>query len=316
MSIRADAACVGSLAKDLVLANPETIMPVTAASEPLRALRLGPAQAEAAFALSAEAGWNQTVDDWRLMLGEGEATGQITAAGRLVASALIVPYRERLAWISMILTSEPFRGRGLATRNLQWALERCEQRRLIAGLDATPAGVEVYRSLGFEEVCGLQRLVAEPPRPSQSLHREVAIRPVQAARDLDAIARLDTEVFGAERRGLLAHLSRSQPRRALLAEAQGELAGFVLSRTGRVTLQLGPLVARSANVASLLLAQALVGVGGPVSVDAPVAQTGFVEALAGAGFQRVGSFTRMLQGAPNQRGNLDSCFAICGTEFG
>lgn len=289
---------------------------MTAATEPLRAVRLGPAQAEAAFALSAEAGWNQTVDDWRLMLSEGEATGQITAAGQLVASALILPYRERLAWISMILTSEPFRGRGLATRNLQWALERCRQRQLIAGLDATPAGAEVYRSLGFEEVCGLQRLVAEPPRPLRSLHREVAIRPVQAARDLDAIARLDTEVFGAERRGLLAHLSRSQPRRALLAEAQGELAGFVLSRVGRVTLHVGPLVARSANVASLLLAQALVGVGGPVSIGVPAAQTSFVEALGRAGFQPVRSFTRMLRGAPDQRGDLAACFAICGPEFG
>jgi GNAT superfamily N-acetyltransferase len=279
-------------------------------------VRLGPARADAAFLLSAEAGWNQTVDDWRLMLGEGEAIGQVTAAGQLVASALILPYGERLAWVAMVLTSEPFRRRGLATRNLQWALERCQQRRLIAGLDATPAGVEVYRRLGFQEVCGLQRLVAEPLRPQRSLRREVAIRPVQAARDLDAIARLDARVFGAERRRLLAHLSRSQPRRALLAEAQGELAGFVLARTGRVTLQLGPLVARSANVARLLLAQALVGVTGPVSIDVPTDRTSFVEALEEAGFQPVRSFTRMLRGAPDQLGDLTSCFAICGPEFG
>jgi GNAT superfamily N-acetyltransferase len=316
LSIRADAKWPGSLAKDWVFADPGTITPVTAATEPLRAVRLGPAQAEAAFALSAEAGWNQTIDDWRLMLGEGEATGQITAAGQLVASGLILPYGERLAWIAMILTSEPLRGRGLATRNLQWALERCRQRRLVAGLDATLAGVEVYRPLGFDEVCGLQRMVAEPPRSLRSLHREVAIRPVQAARDLDAIARLDTKVFGAERRGLLAHLSRSQPHRALLAEAQGELAGFVLCRTGRATLHLGPLVARSANIASLLLAQALVGVSGPVSIDVPVAHASFAETLGRAGFQPVRSFTRMLQGAPDRRGDLAACFAICGPEFG
>jgi GNAT superfamily N-acetyltransferase len=289
---------------------------VTAATEPLRSLALGQARAEAGFALSAAAGWNQTVDDWRLMLGEGEAIGQVTAAGQLVASALILPYGERVAWIAMVLTSEPFRGRGLATDNLQWALERCQQRQLIAGLDATPAGAEVYRPLGFEDVCGLQRLVAESPRPQRAPRREVAIRPVQAARDLDAIARLDARVFGAERRRLLAYLSRSQPHRALLAEARGELAGFVLARTGRTSLHVGPLIARSASVAGPLLAQALVGVSGPVSIDVPLAQADFLEALEGRGFQPVRSFTRMLQGEPDQPADLAACFAICGPEFG
>jgi GNAT superfamily N-acetyltransferase len=298
------------------LAKPPTTTPPTAAPEPLRSLQLGPARAEAVFALSAEAGWNQTVDDWRLMLGEGEAIGQFAAAGELVASALILPYGERLAWIAMVLTGEPYRGQGLATRNLQWALERCRQRQLIAGLDATPAGAEVYRPLGFEEVCGLQRMVADPPRPQRSLRREAAIRPVQAARDLDAIARLDTRMFGAERRRLLAYLSRSQPRRALLAEARGELAGFVLARAGRISLHVGPLVARSAHVASLLLAQALVGAAGPVSIDVPSAQTGFVEALEGAGFEPVQPFTRMLLQPAEPPGDLASCFAICGPEFG
>ena len=298
------------------LGKPSTTTPETAAPEPLRSTALGPPRAEAAFTLSAEAGWNQTADDWRLMLGEGEAIGQITAAGQLVASALVLPYGERLGWIAMILTSESYRGQGLATSNLQWALERCQQRQLIAGLDATPAGVDVYRPLGFREVCGLQRLVAEPPQWQQSLRREVAIRPVQAARDLDAIARLDTRMFGAERRQLLAYLSRSQPRRALLAEAQGELAGFVLTRTGRISLHVGPLVARNANVAGLLLAQALVGATGPVSIDVPTAQTSFIEALEGANFQPVRSFTRMLQEASEPFGDLASCFAICGPEFG
>jgi GNAT superfamily N-acetyltransferase len=295
------------------LSNPTT---TTAAGEPFPSVRLSPARAEAGFALSAEAGWNQTVEDWRLMLAEGEAIGQVSATGELVASALILPYGERLAWIAMILTREPCRRQGLGTQNLQWALERCRQRQLVAGLDATPEGVEVCRPLGFREVCGLRHLVAEPPHPHRSRRRQVAIRPVQAARDLDAIARLDARVFGAERRRLLAYLSRSQPRRALLAEAQGELAGFVLTRTGRTTLHVGPLVARNANVASLLLAQALVGASGPVSIDVPGSQADFVSALEEAGFRPVRSSTRMLREAPEPLGELESCFAICGPEFG
>jgi GNAT superfamily N-acetyltransferase len=289
---------------------------VTATTEPLRTARLSLAQAAAGFALSAEADWNQTVDDWRLMLAEGEAIGQFTAADQLVASALILPYGERIAWIAMVLTTERFRRRGLATENLNWAIERCRERRLIAGLDATPEGSEVYRPLGFQDVCGLQRLLAELPRPPDRVRRTAATRPLQAARDLDAIARLDARVFGAERRPLLAHLNRSQPQRALLAEAQGELAGFVLARAGRRSLHIGPLVARSGAVASLLLAQALVGADGPVSIDVPDAQTDFLEALAEAGFRPLRPFTRMLLGAAGELGDMSACFAITGPEFG
>ena len=83
------------------------------------------------------------------MLAEGEAIGQFTAEDELVASALILPYGERIAWIAMVLTTERFRRRGLATQNLNWAIARCRERALIAGLDATPEGSEVYRPLGF-----------------------------------------------------------------------------------------------------------------------------------------------------------------------
>jgi GNAT superfamily N-acetyltransferase len=289
---------------------------VTAITEPLRTARLSTAQAAAGFALSAEAGWNQTVDDWRLMLAEAEAIGQFTADDELVASALILPYGERIAWIAMVLTTERFRRRGLATQNLNWAIERCRERALIPGLDATPEGSEVYRLLGFRDVCGLQRLLAERPEPHDLARRNAAIRPLQAARDLDAIARLDARAFGAERRGLLAHLSRNQPRRALLAEAGGELAGFALARAGRRSLHIGPLIARSPTVASLLLAQALVGTDGPVSIDVPDAQSGFLEVLAEAGFRPLRPFTRMLEGAPEEPGDLTACFAITGPEFG
>ena len=287
-----------------------------ALTEELRSAPLAEVNAAAGFLLSAEAGWNQTVDDWRQMLEDGEAIGQFSAARQLVASALILPYGERLAWIAMVLTTAAFRRRGLATRNLRWAIERCRERGLLAGLDATREGVEVYRPLGFEEVCGLQRLRAEQPGAQHLPRPDVAIRPLQAARDLDAIARLDARVFGADRRRLLAYLSRSEPRRALLAQAQGELAGFVLARPGRIALHVGPLVAHSPTVAALLLAQALTGCSGPVSIDVPERQGEFLALLQSANFEPVRGFTRMAQGAPESLGDMAGCYAIAGPEFG
>jgi GNAT superfamily N-acetyltransferase len=287
-----------------------------APTEELRSAPLAEVNAAAGFLLSAEAGWNQTVDDWRLMLEDGEAIGQFSAAKQLVASALILPYGERLAWIAMVLTTADFRRRGLATSNLRWAVERCRERGLLAGLDATPDGGEVYRPLGFQEVGGLQRLRAEQPDAQHLPRADVAVRPLQAVRDLDAIARLDARVFGADRRRLLAYLSRSEPRRALLAQVQGELAGFVLARPGRLALHIGPLVAQDPTVAALLLAQALTGCGGPVSIDVPDRQSDFLALLQSAGFEPLRPFTRMVRGAPESLGDMAHCYAIAGPEFG
>ena len=239
---------------------------MTAATEPLITRALGPDDAKAALALSSEAGWNQTVSDWHFMLAAGEARGQLTAAGALVASALILPYAGRIAWIAMVLTTESHRRRGLATANLRWAIDRCAARGLIAGLDATPAGREVYAPQGFCDLWGLQRLCADHPVLPEPLHR-FAIRPMRTD-DLAAVAALDAAAFGARRDALLGFLHGCRPACAWIAQrAEGDIAGFVLGRAGSTTLHIGPLIARDPDIATALAARALApgSEGPPVS---------------------------------------------------
>jgi GNAT superfamily N-acetyltransferase len=286
-----------------------------AATESLVTRALGPEDAEAAVALSSEAGWNQTVPDWRFMLAAGEARGQLTAAGALVASALILPYDDRIAWIAMVLTTESHRRRGLATDNLRWAIDRCIARGLIAGLDATPAGREVYAPLGFTDLWGLHRLRAERPSLPESTGR-YAIRPMRT-HDLPAVADLDAEAFGARRDALLAYLHQLQPGCAWIAERPGgAVAGFVLGRPGRATLHIGPLIAHDADAGTTLAARALASQEGPVSIDVPDDQAIFGERLGEAGFQPLRPFIRMLRGDRGPNGKAGLTFAIAGPELG
>jgi GNAT superfamily N-acetyltransferase len=291
---------------------------VTAATDLItRALR--PDDAAAALALSSEAGWNQTVADWEFMLAAGEARGQLTAAGALVASALILPYAERIAWIAMVLTTESHRRRGLATANLRWAIERCAARGLTAGLDATPAGHEVYAPLGFTDLWGLQRLRAERPALPEPAHR-YAVRPLRTD-DLPAAAALDAGAFGARRDALLAFLRGCAPGCAWIAHhADGRVAGFVLGRPGRTTLQIGPLIARDSDVATALAARAMARARAsdelPVSIDVPDGQTAFRQRLLEAGFAPARPFIRMLRCDPPPTASPDLTFAIAGPELG
>lgn len=271
-------------------------------------MALAPAHAEAGLRLSAEAGWNQTVADWRLMLELGEGIGQVTAAGELVASALIVPYGGRLAWIAMVLTARRFRRRGLATGNLQAMIARCDALGLVAGLDATPDGRPVYAPQGFCDLFPLQRLVAREPRrlrPSP----DVDVRPMTLA-ELDAAVELDGASLGAPRPDLLRRLLDGRPDKAFVAGPEG----FILARSGRLSLHVGPLVAARAEVGTALLSHALKDVEGPVSIDVPDRQVAFLDTLAASGFAPVRPFTRMLR-SDEASGDPARLFAIAGPEL-
>ena len=90
--------------------------------------------------LSTEAHWNQNEADWRFFLSKGIVFGMRDRKGNLVATAALLPYTERDAWISMVLVTENFRRRGLATRLVDTCLNAATKLGLTSWLDATPAG--------------------------------------------------------------------------------------------------------------------------------------------------------------------------------
>ena len=67
------------------------------------------ADLDAACALSAAAGWNQTAEDWRIFLRDGKTWG-IDADGVLASSAAVLPFGRKVAWVSMVLTLPDMRG--------------------------------------------------------------------------------------------------------------------------------------------------------------------------------------------------------------
>jgi hypothetical protein len=136
------------------------------------------------------------------------------------------------------------------------------------------------------------------------------------AGDLAAATALDARAFGAERGDLLSYLLTSQPGCAWVA-GTGEMAGFVLARTGRATLHLGPLIAPDAETATALAARALAQMpSSPVSIDVPDGQNVFVARLIAAGFAPVRPFTRMLRHDGPALGAPGMTFAIAGPELG
>jgi GNAT superfamily N-acetyltransferase len=270
---------------------------VTVRTDGLRTAPLREEHADDAVQLSAEASWNQTADDWRVMIRHGQGWGRFTQTGQLVATTLLLPYAQRIAWLAMVLVTERYRHQGVASALMSQALHRCDELGLHAGLDATPDGRRVYRPHGFQELFGLQRLQCARPR-----HRAVEVEGVSlrelGAIDAKRVIDLDAEVFGAPR-----------------AEITGRLVGFALARPGHRALHLGPITANRAEIAQALVSRALDGVKGPIVIDVPDAQDRFQAWLTSVGFLPVRPFTRMLRGI-TELGDPRRTFAVAGPELG
>ena len=252
--------------------------------------------------------------DWRLMIGPAEAWGRFTQAGELVATTLLLPYGERIAWLAMVLVTERYRHQGIGSAMLSHALQRCDELGLSAGLDATPDGRRVYRPHGFEDAFELHRMQCARPRLRVVEVEHVSIRELGAI-DSKRVVELDAEVFGAPRPEMVRYLHEAEPNCALVAKSAGRLMGFVLARPGRHGLHLGPVSAKRAEIAQALVSRALDGAKGPISIDVPDDQARFQAWLGSIGFLAVRPFTRMLRGTANL-GDPSRAFAVTGPEFG
>ncbi|MEM8855843.1 MAG: GNAT family N-acetyltransferase [Pseudomonadota bacterium] len=285
-----------------------SLHPLTAPNTITR--RLTVADSLACLALSTEASWNQTADDWAMILEGGIVKGTFVG-GTLAATCGVLRYGEALDWICMVLVAKAHRRQGHATRLMTEALAMERAGSIAVGLDATPDGRKVYRKLGFADTFTLTRLAGAAP-PPPSVARAPSIRQANAS-DLDAIIALDASHLGAPRPAILAALLARAPHAAFVLTDGGAVTGFVLGRDGRLQSQIGPVIAPDDAAAKALIGAALSGMKGPVIidlVDGRPALDGWLESL---GFIAQRPFTRMMKGAPP---STAAPVAVAGPELG
>lgn len=286
---------------------------------------LGDADIEGGLRLSDAAGWNQTAQDWQVFLHHGHCVGCRSPEGELVGTAAALPYSGGLpgglGWVSMVLVAQAWRHRGLATSLLQRCIDFLRQSGVTPVLDATPAGEQVYRRMGFVAGYGLDRwqgTVAPAPLPGEmaALVREGSLS------DLEHVLALDLQANGLHRHFLLDSFARRPDSRIWLG-ADGQ--GFVIVRAGRRAAQVGPLVAASTVQALALLTAAFSTLRGAVFLDVLQRCTAVAHWLEARGFTRQRPFVRMAlpaAGATSSAGTIlpmqahTSLHGLAGPEFG
>ncbi len=266
---------------------------------------LGPNDAAAGLLLSTEAHWNQNEADWRFFLTRGIVFGVRDKGARLVASAALLPYSSGNAWISMVLVTESWRRRGLATRLVDACLAAAAKQELTTWLDATPAGATVYGPLGFKPTLQLRRL-----RLEHAMSTKAEAPPSLSSINLDEFVARDRFSMGFDRAALLAELGGRSGSRLL---SNGD--AFALVRDGRKARHVGPLLAESPEQALALVNEIVRSENGPLLIDAVFEQQEFLSGLTGSGWKIERPFQRMRFGEavtlPAQ-----PPFAVAGPEYG
>ena len=265
---------------------------------------LAPEDATAGLALSTEAHWNQNEADWRFFLTEGSVFGARDDEHRLIASAALLPYSSGNAWISMVLVTESWRRRGLATKLVDACLDATAKEGLTAWLDATPAGAKVYGPIGFTPSLQLRRL-----RLDHAISTKAEAPPSLSSCNNDKFIARDHLAMGFDRAILLRELSgRSGSRLVAVDNA------MALVRDGRKARHIGPLFANSPDDALAMVNAIVQSESGPLLIDAVNEQDSFLQRLTGSGWTIERPFQRMRFG-PAAAPAAELPFAVAVPEY-
>lgn len=195
---------------------------------------LGERDIPAALGLCRHAGWNQTAEDWRLLLALWpDGCLGIDCNGELAATTTLAVHCAGLGWVGMVLTHPEHRRRGLARRLVAHALELAERWGVrTLKLDATDQGRPLYAQMGFRDEGPIERWAGTIR----------GCRGGEGPVDFE----LDRRAFGVDRSRTLEALAARNP--AIVAPG-----GFAMYRQGANAGFLGPVVAVNAETARDLI---------------------------------------------------------------
>ena len=272
----------------------------TSSTTGVRMLRT--ADLSVAVELSAIAGWNQTEDDWRMLMNLApEGCFGFEADGALVATTTLLSYGQQLAWIGMVLTKPEYRGRGFARTLVRHAIEAADCMGIkTVKLDATQQGQPLYESLGFQAEGSVERWsregISNSCVPGGNLRSDQQRGP-------------DLAAFGVDRSTMLETL-------AMRSHAQVTSNAYLFVRSGRTTAYLGPCVGKDPASTQALITNTLKALASVAwSWDLFPHNRNALTLASELGFTRRRVLTRMSRGK-TLRGRDEMVYAIAGFELG
>ncbi|MFF7179851.1 GNAT family N-acetyltransferase [Streptomyces sp. NPDC008121] len=254
--------------------------------------------------LSEDRGWPREEHKWGLLLAAGTGYGIDDPSGKgLVTACVVTSYGPGLSAIGMVLVAERHARQGVGRRLMHHVLAELGDTPVT--LHATPHGRPLYEELGFavtgnaEMVRG--RFTFMEPSP------EVPTRPATAD-DLQAVLRLDSEIFGLDRTHMITRLPAFADH-LRVAETDGEIVGFAAAWPNMDTHVIGPLIARDSATAQALIASLATASDRPLRTDIDVRHGSLLRWVKANGLEPIAFNAVMTRALPDLPGDWSRRFA-------
>ncbi|MFB3788057.1 MAG: GNAT family N-acetyltransferase [bacterium] len=264
--------------------------------------------------LREQAGWNQTLTDWRRFLSFNPTGCFVAVLGeRVVGTVCTIPYEDCFGWVAMVIVDREHRREGIGRALLLMGIEHLESRGLTVKLDATPQGKQLYDTLGFQDEYGAARY----ERHAESLPGEASRAERLRVADLDQLNEWDRMIFGASRMPVMQSYMEFFPEFAFCLREKGALRGYIMGREGTHAFHIGPWVADDPKSARRLL-DTLLDFRKPerIFVDIVHPNPHATVLLESRGFRQQRPFIRMFRGVNRHPGTPERVYGMSGPELG
>jgi len=269
-----------------------------------------------AMKLSNAEGWNQTENDWKLLIESPQNVCLVAEYNKkIIGTTTAMNYANQIAWIGMVLVAKESRGQGVSKLLLTNILKKLESFESIK-LDATPAGKQVYQKFDFKDEYLITRVVTGS-MTNLSFEDDTTLAESIRLKDIEEIVALDEHVFGTNRRQPIESLINRYPHKAWLLKRNNSIAGFALGRDGNKYHQVGPVCGSTINDVKMLIGRGLKElIYQPVVIDVLSEKEDLISWLHSIGFTMQRHFVRMYKKENLFPGIVNKQYLICGPEFG
>ncbi|MFD0717097.1 GNAT family N-acetyltransferase [Paenibacillus sp. GCM10027626] len=266
--------------------------------------------------LSASVGWDYDEREISTAMSVGTVYGHKDEQGKIISSAAIIPYNQKLASIGMVIVNHNYRGLGLGSDLTTSCIQSVADHVTIM-LIATEEGVPLYEKLGFHTVTYVHKFLCDKyvPLDRENEDMEYEIRPFTETH-LEQIRELDQKAFGADRSVFLKSRLRQAKKSVVARQKNGTCLGYGFSIEGPVNLILGPIISTNYDVAYRILHELANEHQGKLRIDVPDGQETFMQYLERVGFRKVSQPPVMIKNSNSLPERENTLYSISAQIFG
>ncbi|TCJ83741.1 UNVERIFIED_ORG: acetyltransferase (GNAT) family protein [Bacillus cereus] len=266
-------------------------------------------------ALSSYIGWDYNREEIETIFDSGIVYGVWNEREKLIASAAIILYGEKLASIGMVIVHPNYKGRGIGKAITDACMKSVSVQTPIM-LIATDEGKPLYEKLGFRVVSNVSKYICNSYNVNDYCVGNEDYMVKYEECDLEEIIKLDECAFGTNREEFLTKRMIQSELCIVVKDKEQNVLGYGLSIQTSENKIIGPVVAKNDEMAIRIVHHLAREHHGKLRMDVPEGKNSFMKELEITGFQKVHTPPIMMKNSDKLLKRSNELYSIAAQVFG